>query len=240
MWRSLCSALALGARGRGFESHHSDWILTRDLCKTLSSSSGPGRRGCRGLSPRRRKPRTIPQGMEWPHRANAGSNPVERAGSRKGVVTSFHDVVHSFREPQFPRRRVYSPRNVRLASHVEGIACQVGGCLVAAGWFPRKELRGLASFLSPLSQARPALLLGPGVHASVAQSVERRLRKSDAIGSIPVRGSKVRHGLIILGRMSAEGSGGQPRLDARQTPSGTLSREAGGSCEIGTRKKVRT
>lgn len=41
----------------------------------------------------------------------------------------------------------------------------------------------------------------------------------------------MRHGLIIRSRMPVEGSGGQPRPDARQTPGGTLSREARGSCE---------
>lgn len=36
--------------------------------------------------------------------------------------------------------------------------------------------------------------------------------------------------------MPVEGSGGQTRLDARQTPGGTLSREARGSCEIWDKK----
>jgi hypothetical protein len=40
----------------------------------------------------------------------------------------------------------------------------------------------------------------------------------------------VRCGLIIRSRMPVEGPGGQTRPEARQTPGGTLSREARGSC----------
>lgn len=43
MWRSLCSALASGARGRGFKSRHSDWTPggVSEIPLSLTTSSTP-------------------------------------------------------------------------------------------------------------------------------------------------------------------------------------------------------
>lgn len=170
---------------------------------------------------------------QWPHRANAGSNPVERAGLRV-----------AYRKYLFPlRRRPLHPESAvpallnPLGQRQQGGTLQrgpfAGGRVIGSSRAVLSTRTPGSSVVSQLAIPRKsAVLLGPGVHAPVAQSVERPLRKWDAIGSIPVRGPKVRHGLIIRSRMSAESPGGQTRPDARQTSGGRLSLEARGSCEL--------
>lgn len=141
------------------------------------------------------------------------------SGRRIGSTSFPYDVVHSVRSPQFslPVVLLFG----RSTSRRDGILRR--GNLST----DRCERVGQST-----GQSSPP--------ASVTQSVECFPRKEDAAGSIPVGGSKVRCGLIIRSRMPVEGAGGQTRPEARQTPGGTLSREARGSCEIGTRKKVRS